>query len=557
MGSLLSRTVGIICLLFATTGIVTAQNRNQVIGAAQSTRVALVIGNAAYPGVAALKNPANDANDIAAKLRRLNFDVTLKTNVGLKDMLRTLTAFGNKVQSGSEVLIFYAGHGMQVKGKNYLIPIDAEIGNETAVSSEAVDVDQLLDKLANARLSMVILDACRNNPFERRFRGYGQGLAQINAPTGTLIAYSTAPGKVASDGDGRNGLYTQELLAAIDLPGFRVEDVFKRVRVNVVKKSGETQTPWESSSLTGDFYFRSTGEIPAQPQMTDSATIEMAFWESIKGSDDPEDFQAYVDKYPNGQFIALAERRSRRKSLPSTAPGAEAMAPAQPSGSSFKDCPDCPEMVVIPAGVFQMGSTNDDTERPVHPVILKPFALGKTEITQGQWKAIMGSNPSGYKECGDNCAMDRVNWYEAREFIAKLNAITGKTYRLPSEAEWEYACLAGGMHEYCGGNNASDVAWHGSLFGGPKPVASKQANAWGLYDMSGNVQEWTEDCWNGSYYGAPNDGVPRATGDCSRHIIRGGSWDDFAGGSRARKRSAGAADFRAIYLGFRVARVYP
>ncbi|HET6719609.1 MAG TPA: caspase domain-containing protein, partial [Rhodocyclaceae bacterium] len=217
--------------------------------------MALVIGNAAYPGAGALNNPANDALDIAGKLKKLGFDVIVRTDMRQKEMLRSLTAFGDKVQSGSEALFFYAGHGMQVRGRNYLIPIDAEIRNEASVSSEAVDVDQLLDKLAPARLSVVILDACRNNPFERRFRGGGQGLAQINAPTGTLIAYATAPGQVASDGEGRNGLYTSELLAAMDVPGIRIEDVFKRVRANVFRKSGEAQTPWESSSLTGDFYF--------------------------------------------------------------------------------------------------------------------------------------------------------------------------------------------------------------------------------------------------------------------------------------------------------------
>lgn len=272
-------------------------------------RVALVIGNSSYPGVAALKNPANDASDIAGKLKKLNFNVTLKTNVGLRELLRTLTSFGDKVQPGSEVLVFYAGHGMQVRGRNYLIPVDAEIRTENSVSSEAVDVDQLLDKLSAARLSLVILDACRNNPFERRFRGNGQGLASINAPTGTLIAYATAPGKVASDGEGRNGLYTQELLAAMDVPGIRVEDVFKRVRTNVIRKSGEAQTPWESSSLTGDFFFNgneirttSTSSLHVQ---TD-AEVEQEFWDSVKNSGRQADIQNYVSRYPEGRFAALA-----------------------------------------------------------------------------------------------------------------------------------------------------------------------------------------------------------------------------------------------------------
>ncbi|MCF8198773.1 MAG: caspase domain-containing protein [Sulfuritalea sp.] len=290
-----------------------------ISASAAENRVALVIGNAGYPGPAALRNPANDATDIAAKLKTLGFDVTLKTDTPLRQMLRSLTDFGDKVTEGSEALFFYAGHGMQVRGRNYLIPVDAEIRTESSVSSEAVDVDQLLDKLSRARLSMVILDACRNNPFERRFRGGGQGLAQINAPTGTLIAYATAPGKVAADGDGRNGLYTSELLKAIDIGGIKVEDVFKRVRANVVSKSGEAQTPWESSSLTGDFYFAGRvaqpkgGTAPASvavPTMeTSSAMIELAFWDSIKSSRNVEDFSAYLNKYPNGNFVTLANNR--------------------------------------------------------------------------------------------------------------------------------------------------------------------------------------------------------------------------------------------------------
>ncbi|MCF8199698.1 MAG: caspase family protein, partial [Sulfuritalea sp.] len=263
----------------------------------------------------ALKNPANDARDMAASLRSLGFDVILRTDVRQKDMLRSLTEFGEKLQAGAEALFFYAGHGMQVRSKNYLIPVDAEIRSESSVSSEAVDVDQLLDKLSPARLSMVILDACRNNPFERRFRGGGRGLAQINAPAGTLIAYATAPGKVAADGEGRNGLYTSELLAAMDVPGIKIEDVFKRVRANVVRKSGEAQTPWESSSLTGDFFFRSgengtaPASVPTAVPATTASAIELAFWKSAEQSNTEAEYQAYLDKYPGGQFAALARAR--------------------------------------------------------------------------------------------------------------------------------------------------------------------------------------------------------------------------------------------------------
>lgn len=274
-------------------------------------KIALVIGNSAYPDKP-LKNPVNDAGDMAEKLKALGFEVTVATDADQKQMLRALTEFGEKVSNGAVALFYYAGHGMQVRGKNYLIPVDAKIKTESAVGSEAVDVDQLLAKLGPARLSMVILDACRNNPFERAFRGDGQGLAQINAPTGTLIAYATAPGKVSADGEGRNGAYTAELLAAMSEPGLKIEDVFKRVRGNVISKTGNAQTPWESSSLTGDFYFMMAAPPPPVAIVATPTAVELSFWDSIKASDDASDFEAYLRKFPKGNYKELAENRLRR-----------------------------------------------------------------------------------------------------------------------------------------------------------------------------------------------------------------------------------------------------
>jgi uncharacterized caspase-like protein len=219
-------------------------------------KVALVIGNAAY-AAAPLRNPLNDANAIAARLRALGFEVTLRTNVTQREMTRSVSQFGQALKPGSVALFYYAGHGMQVRGRNFLIPVDADIQSEASARSESVDLDLVLEQLGPTRLSMVILDACRNNPFEGRFRSTrGSGLAQVDAPKGTLLAYATAPGKVASDGEGANGLYTAELLKAMDTPGAKVEDVFKAVRVNVIKATAGEQIPWESSSLTGDYYFR-------------------------------------------------------------------------------------------------------------------------------------------------------------------------------------------------------------------------------------------------------------------------------------------------------------
>ena len=222
--------------------------------AAQPGRVALVIGNSTYRE-APLKNPQNDAKAMAAALRDQGFEVILRQNASKIEMERAIADFGDKLSEGATGLFYYAGHGMQVNGRNFLIPVDAQISSEQRVRLETLDVDLVLDQMAAARsrVNVVILDACRNNPFERRFRSTGGGLAQINAPEGTLIAYATSPGKVAADGDGDNGLYTEELLKAVRQPGLKVEDVFKTVRVGVSRRSNGAQTPWEASSLVGDF----------------------------------------------------------------------------------------------------------------------------------------------------------------------------------------------------------------------------------------------------------------------------------------------------------------
>lgn len=196
-------------------------------------------------------------------------------------------------------------------------------------------------------------------------------------------------------------------------------------------------------------------------------------------------------------------------------------------GKVFKDCADCPEMVILSAGSFDMGSNNGDSdEKPVHTVrIGNPFAMGKTEVTQGQWRSIMGSNPSLFSSCGDDCPVEGVSWDDAKIFIQRLSVKTGKAYRLPSEAEWEYACRAGGTHTYCGGEDIDSVAWYKSNSGNnTHSVATKQANAWGLHDMSGNVWEWVEDCWTKNYNGAPTDGNAWTSGGCDRRVLRGGSW---------------------------------
>ncbi|MEN9479465.1 MAG: hypothetical protein RLZZ298_860 [Pseudomonadota bacterium] len=234
-------------------------------------RIALVIGNAKYKE-APLSNPVNDANDMEAALKSSGFRVIKAIDATQKQMNRAISEFGELLTHDSVALFYYAGHGLQVRGKNYLIPIDAEIKSESSVRVESVDVDGVLDQLSNSELNVVILDACRNNPFERRTSrslGSAGGLAQMEAPKGSMIAYSTAPGKTAADGDGRNGLYTQALLRYIKEPGLTIEQVFKNVRREVARSTRDAQMPWESSSMTGEFYFspNSRPSVALNPQV--------------------------------------------------------------------------------------------------------------------------------------------------------------------------------------------------------------------------------------------------------------------------------------------------
>lgn len=513
------------CLLLANVAHATQRNLAVTKGGAQvQKRVALVIGNSAYKGAPALRNPVNDAKAMSNALNRLGFEVIEVTDATQKEMNRAITLFGEKLNSESAALFFYAGHGLQVRGKNYIVPVDAQIKSESAVASESVSVDTVLEQLNVSSVSIVILDACRNNPFERSFRKMGGGgLAQMDAPKGSFIAYATAPGKTAADGDGKNGLFTEELLKYINEPGLTLESVFKRVRSSVATKSNDEQMPWDSSSMTGEFFFRpvAADTVPTTLPLTvpvDAGAMELSFWDSIKNSSDAEDFQAYLNKFPNGQFAALAERRAMRRPVKVDEIAANTSAP-----DVFKDCAECPEMIVIPAGSFEMGGTDTQT-MPIHRVDIKGYALGRTEVTQGQWRTIMGNNPSHFSNCGDSCPVEHVSWEGAQDFVRKLSQKTGKTYRLPSEAEWEYACRAGGKHTHCGGENLDSLGWpRRSMFAEVHPVADKQPNAWGLYDMSGNVWEWAQDCWNDSYGGAPSDGSAWMSGDCSEHVVRGGS----------------------------------
>jgi len=235
-------------------------------------RQALVIGNSEYED-SPLQNTVNDAEAMAVALQNVGFTVLKKTDVTQQEMENAIREFGQNLQSGDIALFYFSGHGAQVEGVNYLIPIGARIESERDIKYKAVEAGMVLDQLehARSRMNIIILDACRDNPF-KGFRSNRGGLALMSAPTGTLIAYATAPGTLAYEGPGEHSPYTKNLLETLTKPGLRIEDVFKQVRVAVMVETDYKQVPWESSSLIGDFYFTSGTEAHAQPQTETPAT---------------------------------------------------------------------------------------------------------------------------------------------------------------------------------------------------------------------------------------------------------------------------------------------
>lgn len=276
-------------------------------------KIALVIGNAAYRQ-SPLRNPANDAKGMADALNSMGFEVTVRLDAGRTSMLAAIDAYLKQLAGRKCVGLFYfAGHGVQINWKNHLLPVDAEVASNEDVEKQSVEVSAMLLGLSGAgnALNLIILDACRDAPFGEARRPEQRGLSQMDAPASTLLAYATAPGNVASDGEGANGLYTENLLREMRSPEARVEDVFKRVRLNVRRKSNGKQIPWESTSLEDDYYFVPPASLapPADAARTRRFGEELKLWESIENADEPAPFENYVRRYPNGHFVDLARAR--------------------------------------------------------------------------------------------------------------------------------------------------------------------------------------------------------------------------------------------------------
>jgi len=628
-------------------------------------RIALVVGNGAYRGdLGALRNPVNDAQLMARTLRGVGFAVRLVEDADEEALEDAVVAFGGDLRrsgSGGVALFYYAGHGVQSNGANYLIPVGAQVESEPHLKTRTVPATLVLEEMEKAptALNIVVLDACRNNPYSVSGRSVGgsRGLARMETPPGSFfLAYSAAAGQVAEDGDGANSVYTGALAAAMTQPGLELEEVFKQAGRAVRMQTGGSQVPWREGSWDGAFHFVPQGIPEPAPRPVVGAPDPAAeAWKQIQATADARQLERYIAAYPNSPYRTAAEFRLNElrrhpftvtpeppsarvrlvgrsepyhagMSLPAGEYRVEVSADAYETrtvtvrhdgstthrvalrkagpkaGDGFRDCGECPEMVVLPAGSYRMGSAGWlDSEVPVHEVtIAAPFAIGRHEVTVAEFERFVDA--TGYS-VGSSCwtvdghevgvrwgfhwrnpgfgqsgrhPVACVSWNDAQAYAAWLSRETGKEYRLPSESEWEYAARAGktterywgeGESGQCRHANGADASmkehysdWSavascrdGHVY--TAPVGSFAANDWGLRDMLGNVWEWVADCRNGSYEGAPSDGGVWEYGDCAMRVSRGGSWFDAPPYLRAADRSTRfTTGERHSFLGFRVAR---
>ena len=593
-------------------------------------RMALVIGNGDYVHESRLNNPVNDARLIARTLRGLGFSVDERFNLGQRDMVLAINRFTRESSGSDTALVYFAGHGMQPVegGRNFLLPVDANIHHDDALDSDAVPADRIVEQMERAarpaRLRLVVLDACRNNRQASRARSGVRGLARMEPGDDyTLIAFSTNDQSVALDGQGAHSPYAEalsrHLSRARELP---VRRIFELTASDVRQATGQQQRPrtygdldsrvgLDGAVMTDALLAAAPMGAPAPASQSASSSVsagsedpERMAWDLVLRRDTASGYAAYLQNYPQGRYAATARvaletlsgaqvaagpvgahgvdqetmqppetaavvsPRPAAPTLPASSPAAAFSTAGSASAASdtlqlghvFKDCAECPDMVVIPAGRFFMGSPESELGRyldegPQRWVDVPRFAIGKFEVTQGQWLAVMGNNPSHNEDCGSNCPVENVSWNDVEVFVRRLNQRTGQNYRLPSEAEWEYAARAGTATAYSWGDRFD--ATRANISSRTVRVGSYPANAFGLHDMHGNVWEWVQDASHDSYAGAPSDGaVWMIGGDWRQRMLRGGSWRGAPRDLRSANRNWDSLYIRNIYTGFRIARTF-
>ena len=558
----------------------------------QPKRVAVLVGNAAYQSEARLANPHNDVALLARTLREdLKFtEVIERRDLTRRQLVDLVREVRQKAAGADAVVVYYSGHGMQGPNGNFLIPVDARIEHEDHVASEGLNARELVEALRSAgpRVALLVLDAYRDSPYSRRTRSATKGLSRMNVSGGNLlVAYATVEGTTADDGAPGNSPYARALAEHLRQTELPVLEQFDAVRRTTLRLTGNKQSPTREGDLEARTFLLNPF-APVTPANRDA--VEDEAWVLCRHGSTKLPCEDYLSGWPGGRYVALARTRIRDLDAAAAAAAAAAASqrpptpvPAAPqaggaaptaAGQVLEDCDVCPALVAIAPGRFLMGSPASEPGRQADEeqrwvTIGRAYAIGKYEVTQAQWRAVMGSNPSVFKGC-DDCPVEKVSWDDVQQYLKRLNDRTGNRFgfRLPSEAEWEYAARATTSTPFwTGGTLTTDQAnfdgnrpYNGSVKGRYRarttPVTTFPASPWGLHDMHGNVWEWVQDCY-GPYSQAPTDGTAKEGAGCSVRVLRGGSWDSEPTVARSAYRLRSAPAVRDDSVGFRLARMLP
>jgi formylglycine-generating enzyme required for sulfatase activity len=588
-----------------------------VAPACAEKRVALVVGNSTYRHADKLANPVNDARGMRDALNGLKFDVVYGEDLDGKALRRMIGRFSSAVEDADVAVVYFAGHGATFGDMPYVVPVDAEFSRLDEMPAELVSVEELIGDLRRAKnVRIAILDACRDNAAEqalKRSRGgpASRGLAPPKNPAGLIIAYATQHGATAADEAGtaggffsglfsrdgsRHSPFTAALLHNIATPGLDVKDMFYKVGSEVEDATSRRQQPEISVSM-----YRPYALVPSAPVDAERAASAERTWPLVKDTASLaalDDFIARFGDVPIYGPLARTRREEVAKlamvvTPPPPAPPVPAPAPPPRSDApltaeqerglmpkdTFRDCADCPEMVVVPAGSFTMGSLANEKDRrsdegPQHTVTIgRPFAVGKLHVTVDQYKVFVRETRyeksrscdwrrPGFAQEGSHPVVC-VSWDDAMAYATWLARKTGKPYRLLTEAEFEYAARGQTSPDtyprFWFGNDQQDRCRYANGTGScdgyeyTSPAGHYPPNAFGLYDMAGNAWQWTADCYHDSYNGAPADGSMWTSGSCNRgRVARGGSWNLTPLDLRAAIRNMYTAE--GYSFGFRLAR---
>jgi formylglycine-generating enzyme required for sulfatase activity len=581
--------------VFALSVLLTAFN---IVPSHADRRVALVVGNAAYRHADRLTNPINDARGMRAALTKLGFEIIYGEDLDQQALRRAVGRFATVVEDADVAIVYFAGHGATFADTPYVVPVDAAFSSPQQVPYELVPAETLIGELRRAKgVRIAILDACRDNTAERELKRQAaqrggevsRGLGPMKNPDGLILAYATQYLSTAVDvaGANRNSPFTAALLNNIATPDVDVKDMFFRVGRDVITATQGKQRPEISISMYDQYVLVPSppkSVAAAAPPATSAAVPAPATPVSPPPAParPPALQQTAVVAPPVTPVVPPSDPCGGTVTVSSPSRCAAPLSAAQERGlkatDSFRECEQCPVAVVVPAGTFTMGGAPDEegvtpAEVPQHHVALRQaFAVGRFSVTFDEWDACVADGGcNGYRPDDRGWGRGRrpvinVSWNEAKSYVAWLSRTTGKAYRLLSEAEREYVTRAGATtpfwwgasisteHANYDGRNYYNGGSRGEFRQRTLPVDSFEPNAWGLYQVHGNVWEWTEDCAHDNYKGAPSDGSAWTTGGCDKRIGRGGSWYDRPSDLRAAHREKASASERSNSVGFRVAR---